>query len=83
MNTGKVYAFGQCNLFTRATYDELGGHREIGHLVAESHALAALAVEKKIKFRCQCAFKQASMYWYNDFWECWKVRARWNLQPHP
>mmetsp|Transcript_83728 Transcript_83728/g.236452 ORF Transcript_83728/g.236452 Transcript_83728/m.236452 type:complete len:474 (-) Transcript_83728:61-1482(-) len=76
VNTGKVYAFGQCNLFTRETYDELGGHREIGHLVAESHALAALAVEKKIKFRCQCAFKQASMYWYNDFWECWKGQLK-------
>ena len=70
-----MYAFGQCNLFKRETYDELGGHREIGHLVAESHALAALAVEKRIPFRCQCAFKQASMYWYNDFWECWKVRG--------
>mmetsp|Transcript_32943 Transcript_32943/g.56357 ORF Transcript_32943/g.56357 Transcript_32943/m.56357 type:complete len:268 (+) Transcript_32943:222-1025(+) len=76
VNNGKVYAFGQCNLFKRETYDELGGHREIGHLVAESHALAALAVEKRIPFRCQCAFKQASMYWYNDFWECWKGQLK-------
>lgn len=76
VNNGKVYAFGQCNLFTREMYEELGGHREIGHLVAESHALAAIAVEKKIAFRCQCAFKQASMYWYNDFWECWKGQLK-------
>ena len=83
VNKGKVYAFGQCNLFTREMYDELGGHREIGHLVAESHALASMAVEKKLAFRCQCAFKQASMYWYNDFWECWKVSVTHSLLPPP
>lgn len=83
VQSGKVYAFGQCNLFSREVYEQLGGHREVGHLVAESHSLAALAKEKGIKMHCELAFMFADLVWYNDFWECWKgqiksIRGRLN-----
>jgi hypothetical protein len=72
VNRGKVYAFGQCNMFARETYEALGGHREIGHLVAESHALAQLAKDRNIAMRCEIAYQQCRLTWYHDFWECWK-----------
>jgi len=74
--SGKVYAFGQCNLFTREAYEKLGTHREVGHMVAESHALAAAAKEKGVKLRCELAYEQAHLVWYGDFWECWKGQIK-------
>jgi hypothetical protein len=42
-----VYAFGQLNLIERSTYERLGGHREVGHQVAETQELARVASQSK------------------------------------
>jgi len=88
VNSGKkTYAFGQCNLFERNVYERLGGHREVGHLIAESHALAARARELHVPMRCELAFEHAHLEWYATAIECWKgqlksVRGRMS-QPLP
>ena len=69
---GLAYAFGQCNLFKRDTYELLGGHRQVGHEFAESQALAKEAKTKEVPFRCQLAFQQAELTRYSDFGEGWR-----------
>jgi len=77
VNSGKkTYAFGQCNLFERNVYKRLGGHREIGHLIAESHALAARARELHVPMRCQLAYDHAELVWYFNILECWKGQLK-------
>mmetsp|Transcript_20243 Transcript_20243/g.44205 ORF Transcript_20243/g.44205 Transcript_20243/m.44205 type:complete len:467 (+) Transcript_20243:107-1507(+) len=77
VNTGKkTYAFGQCNLFERKTYERLGGHRGIGHFVAESHALATKAQEMSIPMRCYLAFEHVELVWYFSFNECWNGQLK-------
>ena len=52
------------------------GHRAVGHLVAESHALAALAKNAGLQMKCACAFEHTELEWYHDFWEAWKGQLK-------
>jgi len=82
----QVYAYGQLNVFRRQIYEQLGGHRAVGHVVAESHELAKLAVAANLKIDAAFAFAQTRLEWYTDFHDCWQGQLKSicaRLKPKP
>eukprot|EP01012_Entosiphon_sulcatum_P056803 TRINITY_DN80501_c0_g1_i1.p1 TRINITY_DN80501_c0_g1~~TRINITY_DN80501_c0_g1_i1.p1 ORF type:complete len:419 (+),score=57.06 TRINITY_DN80501_c0_g1_i1:27-1283(+) len=66
-----VYANGTFNIFTAATYKDLGGHRTVGDQVRESSALAELAIQRGVPFKLMQADDLASVRFYGSFAEMW------------
>lgn len=72
INRGRrIYAYGPLNVFHRKTYESLGGHKAVGHYVAESHHLAMNAKEMGFKMQAYLVFNLAELSWYHNFEECW------------